>query len=95
MVYFHLFVHTGIELRYIQPGKSDQNAFIERFIRSYGEDVLDAYVFAMIEAVRAVTEEWLEDYNSERPHDILGGLSPRSFMPRYDSNWESSCEWTT
>jgi putative transposase len=75
----------GIDPRHIQPGKPDQNAFIERFNRSYRQDVLDAYVFDSIEEVRRVTEEWLEDYNSDRPHDSLGGLPPRTFMPRSTS----------
>ncbi len=72
----------GIEIRYIQPGKPDQNAYIERFNRSYREGVLDAYVFNSIEEVEQISEEWLEDYNSERPHDSLGQEPPLSFLPR-------------
>jgi putative transposase len=79
----------AIDPRYIQPGKPDQNAFVERFNRSYRQDVLDAYVFESVEEVRSVTEEWIEDYNTERPHDSLGGLPPRTFMPRLETRRES------
>ena len=73
-----------IVIGYIQPGKPDQNAYIERFNRSYRGEVLDAYVFESISEVRAVTEEWLEDYNSERPHDSLGRVPPLTFLPRHE-----------
>jgi putative transposase len=74
--------NVGIELRFIQPGKPDQDAFIERFNRSYQTEVLDALVFASIDEVRQVTETWLREYNEERPHDSLGRVPPPTFLPR-------------
>jgi putative transposase len=79
-----------IDIRYIQPGKPDQNAYIERFNRSYRQDVLDAYVFSSLEEVRVATEEWLRDYNTERPHDSLGRVPPLTFLPRPTSIREYS-----
>jgi putative transposase len=44
--------------------------------------VLDAWVFTSLAEVRAVTDAWLERYNSERPHRSLGRVPPRTYLPR-------------
>ena len=85
----------AIELRYIQPGKPDQNAYIERFNRSYREEVLSAYVFESIEQVQLLTDELLRTYNEERPHDSLGRVPPLTFMPRPNRPVESGYRLST
>jgi putative transposase len=72
----------GVRLVHIQPGKPAQNAYIERFNRTFREDILDAYVFQDLSEVRELAESWMETYNAIRPHESLQGLSPYQFVAR-------------
>lgn len=75
-----------IEIRYIQPGKPVQNAFIERFNRSYRTEVLDVRRFENLVEVRELTNNWIEHYNTQRPHESLGNISPREYLLKEDNS---------
>ena len=73
---------TDITIKYIQPGKPTQNAYIERFNRSYREDILDAYLFDSLHHLRQLSLEWMEKYNTLHPHQSLNNLSPITYLER-------------
>ena len=67
---------AGMAIQYIQPGKPNQNAYVERFNRTYREELLDQYLFTSLDAVREATYWWMLEYNEDRPHDSLGNRRP-------------------
>jgi putative transposase len=66
----------GIELSYIQPGKPQQNAYVERFNRTVRYEWLSQYHWESLEQVQAFATQWAWKYNHERPHMALGGITP-------------------
>jgi len=85
----------GIAMRYIQPGKPDQNAYIERFNRTVRDEVLNAYVFEDLDQVREITSAWLRTYNEERPHEALGSLPPARFRAKIEESKHSTSDLST
>lgn len=71
-----------IIILHIQPGKPAQNGYIERFNRTYREDILDMNLFNNLGEVREITNWWLKSYNNDRPHESLGGLAPIGFIKK-------------
>jgi putative transposase len=72
----------GIKLLFIEPGKPNQNSFVERFNRSFRTEVLNVYLFNSISEVEQICDQWRSQYNDERPHESLNNLPPSVYMPR-------------
>lgn len=66
----------GIMLDYIQPGKPQQNAYVERYNRTVRHEWLEMNEFNTIEEAQNTATQWLWTYNNERPNMALGGITP-------------------
>lgn len=68
------------------PGKSNQNAYIERFNRSVRNDVLNLYLFRHLDEVREIVSQWMIQHDEQRPPDALSGLPPTVYATRMLEN---------
>lgn len=73
----------GISINYTEPGEPTQNGYVERFNKTFREDVLDAYIFSNIEEARYIAEDFREDYNEYHPHKSLGRKSPNEVLREF------------
>ena len=71
-----------VEWHYIQPGKPMQNGFVESFNGRLRDECLNEHLFNSYGHARKVIEDWRIDYNTERPHTSLNGLTPIEFATR-------------
>jgi len=69
----------GVQLRFIEPGKPVQNAFVESFQGRLRDECLDRHWFVSLADARHTVEAWRQDYNRVRPHSALGYRPPVEF----------------
>lgn len=69
----------GVLWHYIAPGKPQQNGFVESFNGRFRDECLNEHLFSSLAAARRIIEAWRIDYNTERPHTSLDGLTPAAF----------------
>jgi putative transposase len=69
----------GIALRLIEPGKPNQNAYVESLNGRFRDECLNEHWFTSLAHARAVIETWRREYNDERPKKSLGGITPSQY----------------
>jgi putative transposase len=72
----------GVGWHYIAPGKPQQNGFAESFIGRLRDECLNEHLFPSLKEARQIIETWRIDYNTQRPHTSLEGLTPNEFANR-------------
>jgi putative transposase len=82
-------------MRFIQPGKPTQNAYIESFNSRFREECLSQHWFASLTHMRSVIENWREDYNHHRPHSSCGYLPPAKFAAQCRGHALGTAKQTT
>lgn len=80
-----------VKLVYIQPGKPQQNGFVERFNGSFRREFLDTYLFESLNQVREMAWFWRLDYNEERTHESLGNLPPAVYRVKLENSSLELC----
>jgi transposase InsO family protein len=69
----------GVQLRLIQPGKPNQNAYVESFNGRLRDECLNEHWFTHLLQARTVIETWRREYNEERPKAALNGMTPAAY----------------
>lgn len=69
----------GVQLFLIEPGKPNQNAYIESFNGRFRDECLNEHWFTSLQHAKVVIDGWRREYNEERPKKSLGGLTPAAY----------------
>jgi putative transposase len=72
----------AVEWHYIAPGKPMQNGFVESFNGRLRDECLNEHIFTSYAQARNIIQDWKTDYNTNRPHTSLNGLTPTEFATR-------------
>jgi len=67
---------NGVELHSIDPGKPQQNGYIESFNGSLRDECLNEEIFESLSDARRKLALWGYDYNNVTPHSSLGNQTP-------------------
>lgn len=66
----------GVELHFIEPGKPNQNAFVESFNGRFRDECLNEHWFVSLADAEEKVEAWRIDYNEHRGRKGAGWKTP-------------------
>ncbi len=72
----------GVTIQFIQPGRPVQNCFVESFNGRFRDECLNSHWFVSLADARTIVAGWRREYNEEREHGALGGMTPLEFAKR-------------
>ena len=81
-----MLMELGIKHRYTRPYRPQTNGKVERFWRTLNEDLLDETTFESVEELKEELVEYLLYYNTQRPHQGLGGKTPLQTLENLSTN---------
>ncbi len=76
----------GVAWHYIAPGKPMQNGFVESFNGRLRDECLNEHLFTSYAQARRIINTWRIDYNTQRPHTSLDGLTPIEFATQFQGD---------
>lgn len=74
-----MLLELGIKHRYTRPYRPQTNGKVERFWRTLNDDVIDGTSFDDLDHFASELFEYMVYYNNHRPHQAIGGLTPKAF----------------
>ena len=86
---------NDVDWHYIDPGKPQQNAFIESFNGSLRDELLNEEIFDTLDDARRKLALWRYDYNNVRPHSLLGNQTPaeaRRALEQFEGSAHDHCQ---
>ncbi|MET3875967.1 putative transposase [Chitinophaga sp. OAE865] len=75
-----------VVLDYSRPGKPTDNPFIESFNGSFRDECLNVNWFLSLDDAYEKISNWVQEYNTFRPHSSLNELTPAQFVANCKQN---------
>jgi len=76
-------LRRGSRTSHIEPGAPWQNPFVESYNGKLRKELLDLELLDSVLEAQVLVDDWREDYNTYRPHQSLGYLTPAAFARRW------------